>query len=210
VSPRAVRLRIAGGALSAVRLGRDWRVNEREVARLARRQSRAGRPLSPAMAWAVLLLASGDEPGADRLAGVPRYRARCRQWLREHPLAEHADALRERARREVFEAHPSELPRMRERPDILLTGTSVADLVGLVGEAEAVELYAPAGGREAIVAEHALLPGAGDVTVRWVPGELWPALDTTGHIAPRAAVLIDLLESDEPRARREAARALAS
>ncbi|MHB8656788.1 MAG: helix-turn-helix domain-containing protein [Solirubrobacteraceae bacterium] len=210
VSPRAVRLRIAGGGLPAVRLGRDWRVDEREVARLVRRPSSAGRPLSPAMAWAVLLLASGDEQGSARLAGVPRYRARSRQWLRGHPLAEHADALRERARREVFEAHPSELLRLRERPEVLLTGASVADLVGLVGEAPAVELYAPMAKRGAIVAEHALLTGAGDVTVRWVPDEVWAALEPVGGIAPRAAVLIDLLESEDPRARREAARRLAS
>jgi excisionase family DNA binding protein len=210
VSPRAVRLRIAGGALRAVRLGRDWRVDERELARLARQQSRAGRPLSPAMAWAVLLLASGDEPRADRLAGLPRYQGRARQWLREHGLAEHADSLRERARRELFEAHPSELPRLRERAGVLLTGASLAELVGLVGEAEAVELYAPAAERDAIVDEHALVAGSGQVTVRWVPDEVWARLDFASQGAPRAAVLVDLLESDEPRARREAARALAS
>ena len=162
------------------------------------------------MAWAVLLLASGDEHGSDRLAGVPRYRARARQWLREHALVEHADALRDRARREVFEAHPSELSRLRDRPGVLLTGVSVADLVGLVGETQTVELYAPVAERDAIVAEHALLPGAGDVTVRWVPDEVWAARESVGGIAPRAAVLIALLESEDPRARREAAHRLAS
>jgi hypothetical protein len=161
------------------------------------------------MAWAVLLLASGDEPAADRLTGLPRYRARARQWLREHPLAECADRLRERARREVFDVHPSELPRVRDRPDVLLTGASAADLVGLLGEAQSVELYAPAADRDAIVAEHALMAGSGDVTVRWVPDDVWPALNPAGHIAPRAAVLVDLLDSEDPRARREAARALA-
>jgi excisionase family DNA binding protein len=209
VSPRAVRLRITDGALPAVKLGRDWRVDERAVARLARRRPGGGRPLSPAMAWAVLLLASGDEPGADRLIGRPRYRARARQWLREHPLAEYADRLRERARREVFDAHASELPGLRERPDVWLTGTSAADVVGLLGEAQAVELYAPAADREAIVAEHALMTGSGDVTVRWVPDEVWPALNPAGHVAPHAAVFVDLLESEDPRARREAERALA-
>jgi hypothetical protein len=99
---------------------------------------------------------------------------------------------------------------LRERPDVLLTGASVADLVGLVGQAEAVELYVPAAGRDAIVAEHALIPAPGDVIVRWVPDEAWVGLDVAGHVAPRAAVLIDLLESDGPRARREAARALES
>ncbi len=208
VSPRAVRLRITDGALPAVKLGRDWRIDEREVARLARRHPGAGRPLSTAMAWAVLLLASGDEPGADRLIGLQRYRARARHWLPKHPLAEYADRLRERARREVFDAHPSELPRLRDRPGILLTGASAADVVGLVGEAQAMDFYAPETSREAIVAEHALIARSGDVTVRWMPDELWAAIDVAGRVAPRAAVLVDLLESEDPRARREAARVL--
>jgi hypothetical protein len=47
------------------------------------------------------------------------------------------------------------------------------------------------------------------VRVRWVPDALWPLLVAAdGHRAPRAAGLVDLLESDDPRARREAARAL--
>ena len=73
-----------------------------------------------------------------------------------------------------------------------------------------MEFYAPAGRREAIVAEHALLGGPRAVTVRWVPDEVWAEVDAAaGRVAPRAAVLVDLLESDDPRARREAARALA-
>lgn len=209
VSPAAVRLRIAGGELPAVKLGRDWRLDEREVLRLARRGDGSGRPLSPAMAWAVLLLASGDALKADRLAGAPRYRARARQWLREHPLADDAARLRERARREQFEAHPSEVDRLRERPDVLLTGGSAADAVGLVGQAQAIEFYASASQRDSIIAEHALLTGAGDVAVRWVPDDIWRALDAADGVAPRAVVLVDLLESDDPRARRGAARALA-
>ncbi len=210
VSPAAVRLRIAAGDLPAVKLGRDWRLDEREVLRLVRRGNGSGRPLSPAMAWAVLLLASGDSSRADRLAVAPRYRARARKWCREHPLAENAARLRERGRRELFEAHPSELARLRNRAHVLLTGASAADTVGLVGEAQAVELYAPVAKRDPIIAEHALLAGGGDVTVRWVPDDVWRALDSAGHIAPRAAVLVDLLESEDPRARREAGRALAS
>ena len=209
VSPAAVRLRIAGGELPAVKLGRDWRLDEREVLRLARRGDRSGRPLSPAMAWVVLLLASGDESAADRLAGSLRYRARARQWLREHPLAAHADRLRNRADRELFEAHPSELPRLRDRSDVVLSGVSAADAVGLLGEATTVELYARVSDRDSMIDEHALLSGAGDVTVRWVPDDVWRVLDLAGRVAPRAAVLVDLLESEDPRARREAARALA-
>jgi hypothetical protein len=39
-------------------------------------------------------------------------------------LPEHADRLRERARREVFAAHPSELPRLQDRLGVVLTGDS--------------------------------------------------------------------------------------
>jgi hypothetical protein len=32
------------------------------------------------MAWAVLLLASGDDSAGDLMAGEPRYRSRAREW----------------------------------------------------------------------------------------------------------------------------------
>jgi hypothetical protein len=92
---------------------------------------------------------------------------------------------------------------------VLATGVSAGDVVGLVSPASAVEVYAPAARRPAIVDEHALMPGSGSVRVRWVPDQVWSLLNRDGdRRAPRAAILLDLLESDEPRARREAARAL--
>jgi hypothetical protein len=54
------------------------------------------------------------------------------------------------------------------------------------------------------------MPGSGPVCIRWVVDVIWDVL--RGHAderAPRAAALLDLVESDEPRARREAVRALA-
>jgi len=56
------------------------------------------------------------------------------------------------------------------------------------------------------VEEHALEHGDGPVLMRWVRDELWPVV--AAEIAPRAAVLVDLLEHDDPRARREAEREL--
>jgi hypothetical protein len=162
------------------------------------------------MAWAILLLASGDETAAENLAGRDRYSSRMRVWLREHPLQEYAPRLRARAETEEFDVHPSELKRILNRPDVLATGISAGDVVGILGPASAVEMYAPAGHHQAIVNEHALIPGAGPVRIRWVPDEVFSLLDSYGdRRAPRAAILLDLLESDEPRARREAARALA-
>jgi hypothetical protein len=163
------------------------------------------------MAWAVLLLASGDENAARQVAGRDRYWSRAQAWLRNHSLVEDADRLRSRSQSERLDAHASELARIRERSDVIVTGTSAADAVGLVGAASSVEVYAPVSHRDALVAEHVLMPGGGPVLVRWVLDELWPHLrDERDRCAPRAAVLLDLLESDEPRARREAMRALTS
>jgi excisionase family DNA binding protein len=210
VSPVAVRQQIADGRLRAVKRGRDWWIDPRAVERMRRLPARSGRPLSAALAWAVLLLASGEEGAADRVVQPPRYRTRARAWLREHSLSEEAGRLRARAAPEEFEAHPSELRRIAARTDVLLTGASAGGLVGLAGEPATVEVYAPAGQREAIVREHALVPGAGSARIRWVADEIWDVLrgDVAGP-APRAAVLLDLVESDEPRGRREAMRALA-
>lgn len=209
VSPTAVRQQIASGRLAAVKRGRSWWLDERMVQRMVRQPTGGARPLSPTMAWAVLLLASGREAAAESAAGRARYRSRMRAWLRDHPLREHASRLRARAQSEEFAAHPSELARILNRRDVLATGASAGDRVGLVGSTSAVEVYAPASHREAIIDEHALIPGPGAVRVRWVPDQIWPLLDREDD-APRAAVLLDLLESDEPRARREAARALSS
>jgi excisionase family DNA binding protein len=211
ISPPAVRQHIASGRLIAAKRGRDWWLDGRAVERMARQRPRSGRPLSSAMAWAIVLLASGDEAAAKDVAGRDRYWSRARAWLRDHPLREHAAQLGARAEMEEFDAHPSELRRILRMPDVLVSGISAGDAVGLIGSAAAVEVYAPASRRRAIVEQHALMPQPGPVRIRWVPDELWPHLDHAGdHRAPRAAVLLDLLDSDDPRARREAARALSS
>ena len=162
------------------------------------------------MTWAVLLLASGDTEAAGRAAGRDRYRSRAAAWLRDHELVEHAARLRARALAEEFSAHPSEVPRILKRADVLPTGVSAADLVGLIGGAEVAEGYAPASCRDRIVDEHSLDAGAGAVRLRWIRDDLWPLLASgDSRVAPSAAVFVDLLEHDDPRARRQAALALA-
>jgi hypothetical protein len=161
------------------------------------------------MAWAALLLASEEPELATIVAGRERYPSRVRAWLREHPLAEHATRLRSRAQSEEFDAHPSERRRILTRSDVLPTGISAGKAAGLVGQGDGIEVYAPTGRRLAMVAEHDLDPGCGAVHVRWVPDALWRLLvGAERRQAPRAAVFVDLLESDDPRARREAVRAL--
>lgn len=68
------------------------------------------------------------------------------------------------------------------------------------------EMYLPLD----VVDEHALDAGAGVVRLRWIRDDLWALLlSANNRVAPSAAVLVDLLEHDDPRARRQAARALA-
>jgi hypothetical protein len=211
ISPAAVRQHVASGRLPAVKRAGRWWLEERAVRAMARQRDGAGRPPAAAMAWAIVLLASGDEATAAAMAGRDRYRSRARAWWRDHPLHEHAPRLRARARCERFDAHPSEVERILGRPDVLVTGISAADAVGLVGDRSNAEIYAPAGSRSSIVGDHGLILGKGTVRIRWVPDELWPLLDRgDDRRAPRAAILLDLLEHDDPRARREAGRALSA
>lgn len=86
------------------------------------------------------------------------------------------------------------------------TGISAASAVGLHGGGGDVEVYAREGKRDDLLADHALEPGHGAVLIRWISDDLWPSV--SADVAPRAAVLLDLLEHDEPRARREARQAL--
>lgn len=163
------------------------------------------------MAWGVILLASGDAEAAARVVdNNGRYESRLRVWLAGHSLVEHAIRLRSRAEVEEFDSQTSELDRILDRPDVLATGISVRDAVGLIGGEPAVEVYSPAGHRQALIGEHALESAPGSVRIRWVRDDIWPLLDQDHDgRAPRIAVLVDLLENDDPRARREAARALA-
>ena len=163
--------------------------------------------MSPHLAWAVLLLAS-DEAAAELITLQPHHQSRAQHWLQGHPLGEFADQLRARAESECFQGHLSEFSRLLDRDDVLRTGVSAAETVGLHGGPPQVEFYAPASHRSQIVADHALDPGSGPIQARWVSEQLWSALADRRETAPRAAVLVDLLENDDPRARREAARCL--
>jgi hypothetical protein len=56
---------ILGSAAQGV-AQRVWWLDARAVERMARQRPGQGRPLSPDMAWAILLLASGDDAAAAR------------------------------------------------------------------------------------------------------------------------------------------------
>lgn len=208
VSSEVVRSHLGCGVLTGRRLGRQWLVDARSVEAFKRDRPQPGRPLSPAAAWAVLLAASGDRVGAQGVADSERAYYRALRWLREHSLVDDRSRLRRRAMLERFDVHPAEATRLSRRPDVLASGLAAGQRVGLIGGGLTVDVYVPTSRRGELVERHGLVPRDGPLVARWVPDDLWPVLDNVDGVAPRAALLLDLLESDDPRARREARRAL--
>jgi len=209
IEPMSVRRHINAGSLSANKRGRDWLIDPASVERLARQRHGRGRALAPHMAWATLLLASDRGDDAQAIAGNVRYRSRAAAWLAANPLAEHADRLRARATPERFDIHPAEAARLLAREDVMPTGISAARPYQLIGGGGEVEVYAPAAARTAILNKHALSPASGPALIRWIRDDLWPQIPRREDgSAPERAVLVDLLENNDPRARRVAADAL--
>jgi hypothetical protein len=62
--------------------------------------------------------------------------------------------LRARAQREASDVHPFELQRLATRDDVITTGISAADMIGVHGGARDLELYAPERARDSMIAEH--------------------------------------------------------
>src|SRR5215207_9079119 len=83
-SPQAVRSMAATGELDAVKRGRSWLLDAHAVERRRREPPQRGRPLSPEMAWSILLLASEAPERAGAIAGGAHQPSRARRWLREH------------------------------------------------------------------------------------------------------------------------------
>ena len=204
VSPRRVRQMIADGKLPARRVGRAWAIGEHAVKPSARRP--AHRPWKPVSAWAVLAAAdSGHAP--QQMPAYERHRARKRaaQGLRAV-----VDCLSERAVRRSFYVHPADVSRILAVPSAVRAGPSAAadhgiDLVG-GGPAEA---YVPESAMDSIAAAYRIeeRPERPNLILRVVADADWPFPDGA-EVAPLAVVAIDLLESDDERARRAAEQIL--
>src|SRR3954454_21969215 len=95
VAPSRVRALIASEGLRADKVGGRWLVEWDSVLARERAQGASGRPLTARNAWALLLLASGDElpPGFDSHA-----RWRLGQALSRHRVADLESRLERRAR----------------------------------------------------------------------------------------------------------------
>ncbi len=201
VHPSRVRALIASGVLVAEKVGGVWLVDRASIAGRNRQPISAGRPLSPANAWALLLAASGGELPSEL---EPSARWRVRRALEVYGL----DALRSRLVRRAeplsYWALAGELRALRDRGDLVFSGPSAAAAydLGLVG-ADAIDAYVSARLIGPLQREHALERMSGpesNVVLRAVPDGAWLLNDR--RFAPLAAVAVDLCSYAEPRGTR--------
>ena len=209
VNERRVRALIKCGQLEARKAGGRWLLDPAAVDARRDLAVAGGRPLSPQNAWATLWLAAmpRGEPGPwsiypmDRLA-----RWRARQRLSRAPLAEAlaglAPRLRTRGRLRRLRAHPSDVPRILQEPDVVRTGVSAAADYGAdIVAPGVVEAYVPVERLPALQRAYLLHPSSSpNVLIRAVEGP-WP-FPPGCRLAPPSAVALDLLDADDERTRR--------
>jgi excisionase family DNA binding protein len=208
VNRSRVRALIASGTLDAEKVGGVWLVDRTSVARRNRGQASAGRPFSPANAWALLFAASGEELP---LGLGPSERWRVRRALESYGLNALRPRLARRAEPATYWALPGELRALRDRDGLVLSGASAAAVhdLGLVG-ANAIDAYVPARLALSLRREHALEAMSGpesNVILRVVPDDAW-LLDGR-RFAPLAKVAVDLATYADPRAARVGAEVIA-
>jgi hypothetical protein len=208
VHPSRVRALIASGALAAEKVGGVWLVDRASIAGRNRQQTSAGRPLSPANAWALLLAASGEELPSGLKSSA---RWRVRRALEIYGLGALRPRLARRAEPSSYWALAGELRALRDRADLVLSGPSAAAAydLGLVGP-DAIDAYVPARLIAPLQREHALerMSGpASNVILRAVPDSAW--LLGGRRFAPFAAVAVDLCSYVDPRAARVGAELVA-
>jgi excisionase family DNA binding protein len=212
VSASRVHQRIQDGSLPAIRVGRQWAIDE---ALLHQVSSRPGQPLSRRAAWAVLALAAHDEEeladsGLVRdLNLAPSEWSRARKRLADilgAPVPEDLPGawLRRRAERRVFRASPRDLADIRGDRRLLLSGLSHP--VSAMASPDGAEGYLARADLDAFVDRYLLVEAAdrrGNVVLHVAdrrPEAVWPLLlaaDLAEHHQPREAArareLVDAL-----------------
>lgn len=199
VSDRRIRALIRADALAAQHIGGRWLVSRAEVEQRARRRGRPGRPLGERNAWALVARLSGAEwPELS-----PWDRSRLKQRLARRSLLSLADELRDRAELHLFRGDERLLERLRNDPDIVLSGVNAAAEYGVdIRAPGVVEAYVDRDRLRDLVYRYALSPAEiadANVVLRTV-GESVPR--ARHGVAPVAAVALDLLESSDDRSRR--------
>jgi excisionase family DNA binding protein len=196
VSVSRVNQLVQRGDLRSSRIGAITVIPESEVERRLGTPPVDGRRFTPPNAWGILAMASGED--AAWLAPDTRYRLR--GLLERDGLSAMRPRLVDRGRPRGFRAHRSLLPRIRKDDDLMLTGaTAAAELrLGLLA-GEAIHAYVADYALSGIKRRYRLQESdSPNVYLRVIP---WTDDRPPYRIAPEAAVALDLLEDEDPRAR---------
>lgn len=175
LSVHRVRALAHGGAIHAIKKGRDLRLSRRDVERLLANGLVGGRPYNADHAWRRLI--DGDLPDVS----IPGLLAR----------------LSRRGDRRLFMAHPSLLESLASDSRLLLSGHAATDQLPMDDD-RIVEGYVAADQLDGIVTDYRLQPpgSAANVILRAVPSEVG-----VPRQVPDLVVAIDLMESPLPRVR---------
>lgn len=221
VSGQRVRQLISAGSLPARRSSSGWLIEAGDVAGRDRRAR--GRPASPRTAWAVLcMLSSALEPEAPEASAYVvsdrRLRYHALQVLKampdpaSSPERWHA-LLASRARVQRMWAHPGLVSRLIDDPKVSEGGDRAAARIGEgLSETGVRDVYVADEHAERIVASYRLRPDPdGQVMLHVVPSSVPRDLMAVGSgVVPAAVAAADLLDEDDPRARRSALRQLSA
>lgn len=197
LSASRVQALVVHGQVPGVKVGGRWLIERGALERRRRQAALKGRPFAAHNAWALLCLASGEDPG-----GIdPSVRSRLRRAIALEGIEKLGPRLARRAESRHFDVHPGEIPYILEDPELIKSGVSAAAAHGLdlVSGPEA-DCYLRASALKKFAASHALRPaGQGaNLHIRLVPDEAWRFLENA-PVAPLAAVALDLAEDPDPR-----------
>ncbi len=200
LSPRRVRALARAGKLKAHKIGSRWILEPVSAAR----EPRAGRPVSAAIAWAILALLSGARPDMVHPSALSRLKRRMRdlEWVLRS--LQHGEP---RARVVHWRVLPADIPRILKKRGLVLTGLSaITREIDLVPSSEEVDTYVSSDMIRAIERQFqpAKEPDQPNLTLR-VPNQPWILGFSR---APVAVVSADLLLSPDARAVRAGREAL--
>lgn len=196
VNQARARHLISAGELDAVRLGGRWVVDPASVERRRRLAAPRGRQFSADRAFGLLMLAAGEPaPWLDRVSRWKLMRELGRAGL--HNLA---PRLKDRAETLRLRAHPSSLTRIAQEPDVVLSGPSASDELGLgIVAPDLLEAYVPDERLNSLARRYRPGRSSNPNLLLHVVRGLWPFADR--RVVPLSVAVIDLLESDDPRMR---------
>lgn len=219
VSGQRVRQLISDGSLPARRSSSGWLIEAGDVAGRDRRPR--GRPASPRTAWAVIcMLSSALEAEAAEAPPCtvpdPRLRYHAMQVLKAMPDPSDNPGrwralLASRGPVERMWAHPGLVPRLIEDPQVSEGGVRAAARIGEgLSQTDVRDIYVANEHAKRIAARYRLRPDPdGQVMLHIVPSSVpQDLMAVRGGLAPAAAAAADLLDEDNPRARRSALRQL--